>query len=71
MHPTACLHRAGIEIFSALYGRDFFAENQLLEALAIDDMSLDALRKLARDGYSPDSTKPAPERQAVPSGSAG
>lgn len=67
----AVLHRAGIEIFSALYGRDFFAENQLLQALAIDDMSLDALSALARDGYSPDSTEPAQDRQAVPSGSAG
>lgn len=51
----AVLHRAGIEIFSALYGRDFFAENELLNSLDIDAMSLDDLKRLARDGYAPES----------------
>jgi opine dehydrogenase len=48
----AKLHRAGIEIFSALYGRDFFSENQLLGALDLDSMSLDQLKMLSRDGYA-------------------
>lgn len=49
----AALHRAGVEVFSALYGRDFFAENRLLAALGIDDMALAELQRLARDGYAP------------------
>ncbi|HIC79495.1 MAG TPA: NAD/NADP octopine/nopaline dehydrogenase [Kiloniellaceae bacterium] len=58
----AILHRAGIEIFSALYGRDFFHENQLLEALALNDMSLEELKQLARDGYPAGGTKLAEDR---------
>jgi opine dehydrogenase len=42
------LHAAGIAIFSALYGRDFRAENDLLPALAMDGLSIDALRGLVR-----------------------
>jgi len=45
------LHESGIRIFSALYGRDFIAENDLLSALDIDAMSLDELTRLSRDGY--------------------
>jgi opine dehydrogenase len=42
------LHEAGIAIFSALYGRDFRAENDLLPMLALDGLSVDGLRSLAR-----------------------
>jgi opine dehydrogenase len=45
------LHEAGVRIFSAMYGRDFAAENDLLAALALDSMSLADLQKLCRDGY--------------------
>lgn len=55
----AKLHRAGIEIFSALYGRDFFSENQLLGALDLDSMSLDELKMLSRDGYAAAARQPA------------
>jgi opine dehydrogenase len=55
----AKLHRAGIEIFSALYGRDFFSENQLLGALDLDSMSLDELKMLSRDGYAAAVRQPA------------
>lgn len=67
----AVLHRAGVEVFSALYGRDFFAENGLLAALGIDGMRLDELQQLARDGYAPpgQGDKAGPAR-ALP-GSAG
>jgi opine dehydrogenase len=67
----AVLHRAGVEVFSALYGRDFFAENQLLAALGIDGMRLGELQQLARDGYAPpgQGDKAGPAR-ALP-GSAG
>jgi len=50
----AALHRAGVEVFSALYGRDFFAENGLLAALGFDTMTLAELQRLARDGYTSD-----------------
>jgi opine dehydrogenase len=49
----ATLHRAGVEVFSALYGRDFFGENTLLEELDIASMSLDDLKRICRDGYAP------------------
>ena len=47
----APLHESGVQIFSALYGRDFVADNDLLTALGIDDMSLQDLTRLSRDGY--------------------
>ena len=50
-HP-APLHEAGVRIFSAMYGRDFTAENDLLAALDIDSLSLAQLQKLCRDGYA-------------------
>lgn len=49
----ARLHEAGIELCSALYGRDFFSENELLRALDLDAMPLDELQALCRDGYVP------------------
>jgi opine dehydrogenase len=51
-HP-APLHEAGIALFSAMYGRDFTAENDLLAALDIDALSLGQLQTLCRDGYAP------------------
>jgi len=48
----AVLHEAGIRIFSALYGRDFSAENDLLTALKLEGMSLQALSELCRNGYT-------------------
>jgi opine dehydrogenase len=42
------LHDAGIAMFSALYGRDFQAENDLLPELGLDGMSMDAMRGLVR-----------------------
>ncbi|WP_312367797.1 NAD/NADP octopine/nopaline dehydrogenase family protein [Ensifer sp.] len=50
-HPAE-LHEAGIKIFSAMYGRDFTAENDLLNALDLDAMSLDELKDLCRNGYA-------------------
>jgi len=47
----ATLHRAGVDIFSALYGRDFAAENTLLAALELDTLSLAELRARAKEGY--------------------
>lgn len=46
----ATLHDAGIRIFSAMYGRDFMAENALLDALDLSRHSLEDLREAARSG---------------------
>ena len=48
-HPAE-LHEAGIRIFSAMYGRDFAQENDLLRALDLDRYSLDDLKRAARTG---------------------
>ncbi len=48
---AARLHEAGLLTLSALYGRDLAAENDLLPALGLQDMPLDTLRRLLRDGW--------------------
>ncbi len=47
----APLHRSGVEILSACYGRDFASANDLLPALG--DLTLDDLSRLVVEGYSP------------------
>jgi opine dehydrogenase len=42
------LHEAGIAMFSALYGRDFRAENDLLPELSLEGLTMQTLRDLAR-----------------------
>lgn len=49
-NQPANLHEAGIEIFSAMYGREFSNENELLNALELDRFSLCELRQAARTG---------------------
>jgi len=46
----AKLHDAGIRIFSAMYGRDFMAENELLNALNLSRFTLEDLTRAARTG---------------------
>ncbi len=46
----APLHEAGIAIFSAMYGRDFSKENDILNALKLEGFSLDDLQQAARTG---------------------
>jgi opine dehydrogenase len=48
--PTP-LHTGGIELFGALYGRDFRAENDILPDLGIDGLSAAELGRLCREGY--------------------
>ncbi len=45
------LHESGVRVFSAMYGRDFTAENDLLPALGLDGLSLAQLEELCRTGY--------------------
>lgn len=47
----AILHEAGISLLSAIYGRDFRAENDLLPALDFDRLTLPDLQTLSRDGW--------------------
>lgn len=61
LHPTtilgrlvgrpAELHEAGLRMLSALYGRDFTTENDLLPHLGLDNLSVAELHRLVRDGY--------------------
>ena len=46
----AALHQAGLDIFSAMYGRDFMAENDLLQALELDKYTLEELQEAAYTG---------------------
>ena len=45
------LHESGVELFSAIYGRDFRDDNDLLPALELDGMSSAELHRVARDGF--------------------
>lgn len=45
------LHESGIRIFSALYGRDFVTENNLLPELGLERITLAALERAARVGW--------------------
>ncbi len=49
----AKLHRAGVDIFSALYGRDLATENTLLPAMGLDRLDLEELRSATRTGVLP------------------
>ena len=49
-HP-ARLHTAGIDSFSAIYGRDFRAENPFLSTLGLEGMTLPDLQAAARRGH--------------------
>ena len=46
----AVLHESGLVIFNAMYGRDFSAENDLLQALSMDSIELDDLKDAAFTG---------------------
>lgn len=48
----ALLHEAGLNLFSALYGRDFRRENDLLPELGLEALSAAELRRLAREGWT-------------------
>lgn len=49
----ASLHEAGIEIISAMFGRDFARENELLNALELERYSLEDLQHASRTGVLP------------------
>ncbi|TDL81472.1 NAD/NADP octopine/nopaline dehydrogenase [Palleronia sediminis] len=57
-HP-AMLHEAGIRVFSAMYGRNFEAENEILAALDLERFSLDDLQEAAKTGLLRDAPNAA------------
>jgi opine dehydrogenase len=44
-------HQAGIAFFSALYGRDFESENDLIRGIALEAMSLETFVQVCKDGF--------------------
>ena len=54
----ALLHESGIALFSAMYKRDFAAENSLLKALKLQHISLDELQEAAFSGVLANITQP-------------
>ena len=49
----AVLHQAGIALISAMYGRDFYQENDLLQALELEQWSWEELQSAAMTGVVP------------------
>jgi opine dehydrogenase len=45
------LHKAGLVLFSALYGRDLSKDNDLLPAIGLEAFSKDALMHVVREGW--------------------
>jgi opine dehydrogenase len=54
----ARLHESGVAIFSAMYQRDFAAENNLLAELELDSLSLADLQQAALSGALPAAERP-------------
>jgi opine dehydrogenase len=50
VNRPAVLHEAGIQLFSALYGRNFTEENALLDAIDLSSHTLDNLKEAAKTG---------------------
>jgi opine dehydrogenase len=49
----ALLHEAGVRLFSALYGRDFEAENDLLDSAGVAGLDAAALMTRCERGFAP------------------
>lgn len=50
VHRPAILHQAGLQIASAMYGRDFMGENDLLNELGLQQYTLKELKEAAYTG---------------------
>ena len=48
----APLHEAGVRLFSAIYGRDFEAENDLADRAGVRDLDVAGLRRLCDEGWT-------------------
>jgi opine dehydrogenase len=55
----AKLHESGLMIFSAMYNRDFIAENDLLQSLDLQRISLEDLKNAAYTGQLPTISSPS------------
>lgn len=47
----AILHESGVALYSAAYGRDFKADNDILPTLKLELLSQDELQSLCKNGY--------------------
>ncbi len=61
----ARLHAAGVAILSAMYGRDFAAENALIDAIGLDAMTLEDLQAAAKTGSLPLPASPDENQETV------
>ncbi|MDF2809596.1 MAG: odh 1 [Microvirga sp.] len=52
MGTDVSLHEAGLNVFSALYGRDLAKDNDLLPAVGLADLPRETLMSLVREGWS-------------------
>jgi len=50
VNRPAVLHESGLLICNSMYGRDFSAENDLLQAISMDDLNLEDLKEAVRTG---------------------
>jgi opine dehydrogenase len=50
VNRPATLHQSGVQLVSAMYGRDFVAENDLLPALHLEQYSLEELHEASTTG---------------------
>jgi opine dehydrogenase len=57
VNRPASLHESGVHMVSTMYGRDFVAENDLLEALDLGQFTLEELQDAASSGVLHSSTK--------------
>ena len=46
----ATLHEAGVQLVSAMYGIDFMTENNLLQALQLDQYTLEEIQEASKTG---------------------
>ncbi|MEP7456217.1 NAD/NADP octopine/nopaline dehydrogenase family protein [Phyllobacterium sp. SB3] len=49
----AVLHESGIALYSAAYGRDLIADNDILPVLGLEKLTPEQLQALCRNGYAP------------------
>jgi opine dehydrogenase len=60
VNRPALLHESGIFICNSMYGCDFVAKNDLLQALKIDEMTMDDLQRVVRTGRTRIHKQPVP-----------
>ena len=65
VNKPAVLHEAGVALISSMYGRDFMAENDLLDALNLQEYTLDDLVRAGETGVLAKKMDPVTKKQTV------